>query len=622
MPTATVCRPMTTRRAVALLALSIAFVLLLASPAFAHAAILESNPPPGGVLQKAPKRLTLTFSELVEVRAGAIRIYNSSSERVDDGGTDVINNRVEMPVPSLPNGEYVVTWRVVSADSHPVEGAFTFQIGAAGNASSPRFQGLAQRLLGQQGGEKVVGAAYGVTRGLVFAGLALLIGSTAFALLVWPGARTSARTARWVWAGWAATFIGSVGGLLLYGPYASGLGLGEITQPGLLGDTLDTSFGQVWLARVVLLMVAVPLLRVVLSRRRDTTRSVPRWLLAVAAALAVLLASTPALSGHAVTGDWVTVAVIADIVHVLAMSVWLGGLAVLATVLLPGRPAAEVRAPLTRWSRVALLSVTAIVVSGGFQTWRQVGSLDALRSTDYGRMLIVKLVLFAALVAVAAFSREIVLRMFPAGPGDLGDGDLDDVDVDDVDVGDEDATESGVARARVPVLTGGSDDGPLDRAAYADERIELRNLRRAVWVEVTAAMAILVVTALLVNAAPAKTAFAGNFTSNAVGVTLKSNKVWVDITITPGRKGVNDIHISTVRPDGAPRDVQDLTITFALPSEKVAPIKVALRKLGPGHYLAPGFVMSSNGTWRVTANVTISPSTRVSIIDNLEVGSS
>jgi len=292
-----------------------------------------------------------------------------------------------------------------------------------------------------------------------------------------------------------------------------------------------------------------------------------------------------------------------------------------ASVLLPGRPAAEVREPLTRWSLVALLSVVAIVVSGGFQTWRQVGSIDALRSTDYGRLLIVKLIVFAVLVAVAAFSREIVLRLFPAGPDDL----------DNVDAG---ATESSDVRERVPVLTGGSDDAPLDRAAYAaasndgydddayevDERIELRNLRRAVWIEVAAAVAILAVTALLVNAAPAKIAFAGNFASNAVGVTLKSNKIWVDITISPGRKGANDVHISTVQPDGAPKDVQDLTITFALPSDKIAPIKVPLRKLGPGHYLAPGFVVPLNGTWRVTAKVLLSQFNLVSISDDLGVG--
>ena len=475
----------------------------------------------------------------------------------------------------------------------------------------------------------MVGAAYGVTRGLVFAGLALLIGSTAFGLLVWSGARTSVRTSRWVWAGWTATFIGSVGGLLLYGPYASGLGLGDITQTGLLGDTLDTSFGRVWLARIVLLVVAVPVLRALLSRRSDTPRLVAKWLLPVAAALAVLLAATPGLSGHAVTGDWVTVAVIADTVHVLAMAVWLGGLAVLATVLLPGRPAAEVREPLTRWSRVALLSVVAIVVSGGFQTWRQVGSIDALRSTDYGRMLIVKLVVFAVLVAVAAFSREIVLRLFSAGPDDPGDFDDPGGSRDrDQPIGPSDAP-------RVPVLTGGSDDAPFERAAYRDDRyddddsdyeideqIELQNLRRAVWIEIIAAVLILIVTSLLVNAAPAKTAFGSNFGSNAVGVTLKSSKVWVDITMTPGRKGANDVHITSLQPDGAPKDVQDLTLTFALPSDKIAPIKVPLRKLGPGHYLAPGFVVPINGTWRVTAKVLLSQFNLASISDDLDVGGS
>jgi hypothetical protein len=108
--------------------------------------------------------------------------------------------------------------------------------------------------------------------------------------------------------------------------------------------------------------------------------------------------------------------------------------------------------------------------------------------------------------------------------------------------------------------------------------------------------------------------------SNAVGVTLKSSKVWVDITMTPGRKGANDVHITSLQPDGATKDVQDLTITFALPSDKIAPIKVPLRKLGPGHYLAPGFVVPINGTWRVTAKVLLSQFDLASMSDDLDVG--
>ena len=123
---------------------------------------------------------------------GAVRVYDRGGGRVDSGGTDVQGAVVRLRVSGLAKGSYVVTWRVTSADTHPVAGAFTFQIGTAGNASSPAARNLAARLLAQQGGDPAVGAAYGVTRWLVFAGLALLLGAAVFALAVWPGARSSA----------------------------------------------------------------------------------------------------------------------------------------------------------------------------------------------------------------------------------------------------------------------------------------------------------------------------------------------------------------------------------------------------------------------------------------------
>lgn len=567
-------RSLSPRRLVALLALSVGFVLLLASPASAHASLLESNPVPGAVLQQVPKLLTLTFSEPIDVRPGAIRVYSSDSERVDHGGAVVINNRVEMPFPKLGDGAYVVTWRVTSADSHPVAGAFTVQIGTSVNASSPRFQGLAQRLLGSEGGDRIVGVAYGAVRWLVFGGLALVLGCAGFGVLVSPAALRSARTARWVWIGWLVTLVGSVLGVLLDGPYISGLGLGDITQTDLIGETLDTRFGQVWVFRIVLLLLAVPVLRALLARRGDESRSRSVWVVPVAAPLAVALAATPGLAGHAATGDWVTVAVFIDTLHVLAMAIWLGGLLIVASVLLPGRSVEDLRDPLTRWSRVAFVSIAAVVVSGGFQTWRQVRTLDALRGTDYGRMLIVKLVVFAVLLAVAAFSREIVLRLFPGDPADR----------------------------------------------VLDEQVELRRLRRAVGLEVLAAVAILAVTSLLVNAAPAKTAFGGNANTGAIGVTLPAKKVWVDITLTPGKKGTNDVHVSTIAPNGAPKVVQDLTITFALPDRKIASIKVPLRNLGTGHYLSPGFEIPIAGTWSITAKPLLSEFNLVTITGELEVG--
>ena len=142
------------------------------------------------------------------------------------------------------------------------------------------------------------------------------------------------------------------------------------------------------------------------------------WWLASAGVLAVGLSLTPGLAGHAGTGIYTGFAIPADAIHVLAMACWLGGLVMLLAVVLPRTDPAELRQGINRYSALALGSIVALVVTGGFQAWRQVGSFNALRDTDYGKLLIVKLVVFAALIVAAAFSREVVNRRFRMPPDD------------------------------------------------------------------------------------------------------------------------------------------------------------------------------------------------------------
>lgn len=587
------------RRALIVVVLAGAVLGITAAPAFAHAELVESDPAPGAVLERSPATITLQFTETVEADTSGVRVFDTDGARVDQGGTEVSGRTVRLPLPSLDDGSYVVTWRVVSGDSHPIQGAFTFQIGEGNGpaATSREVTGLAQRLLGEQGGDTAVGVAYGIVRGLVFAGLALLIGGAVFAAGISPAARASKRAARIVGLGWVVTFLATMAGLLLYGPYAAGLGLGDAFSTSLLGDTLGERFGQVWFVRLVVLLVAVPLLLRLFPRASDErgARALPAWWLPIGAVSAIVLSATPGLAGHAVSGDWVNVAIVADTLHVLAMAVWLGGLVLLVAVSLPTRDLGELREVVPRFSRVALGCIGVLVATGAFQTWRQVGSLEALRSTDYGRILAVKLVLFAAIVVFAAFSREIVLRLFG--------------------LPEEAPQESGTPA----VVAGGSDDGDAVVPEIAepevvapeaepdlDAQLELRHLRRSVWAEVVLAVAVLATTALLVNAAPARSALPATADGGAVGVTMRSDKVWVDVTATPGVAGRNDLHVNTLTPDGAPKDVQELAVTIDLPDRKIAPIDVPLRRLSPGHYFAPGFDVPIAGDWRVTAKPLLS----------------
>ncbi|HEX6312996.1 MAG TPA: copper resistance protein CopC, partial [Acidimicrobiia bacterium] len=475
-----------TRRIAFVLIGAFAVVVLGAAPAYAHAELESTEPQAGGVYDDAPGTVTLRYTEPVEASLGAVRLYDGRGDRLDTGapshpGGDGSEVRVDLP--GLDDGSYVVTWRVLSADSHPVRGAFTFQVGP--EATTDDIESLTERLLASEGGSPSVGALYAVARFGVFASLALLVGGAAFLVVVWPRGRASARAALLVWAGWVGAVVSTVLQLLVQGPYAAALGLGDVTDVDLLREVLDTRAGRVWVARLVLLAVAFVLLRRLLPGRRPV-REYPlsgAWTGAAVVAGAALVA-TPGLGGHAGSGDLVPLAIVADTAHMGAVSLWLGGLVLLFAAFLPGAGADELRGALPRYSQLALGSVGVIVLTGVFQSWRQVGSLSALRDTDFGRLLVVKLLLVGVLVVVAAFSREIVNRTFRPGRERVAVG--------------PGGPPAEIAAAETAAVPGEWDEVPLD------DETEVRNLRRSIALEVAIAVVVLVVTALLVNTAPGR----------------------------------------------------------------------------------------------------------------------
>ena len=602
-------------RLIAVLAGALTLIALLAAPAFAHAQLVGTDPAPGQVLTKRPSTITLRFTENVQVSANAIRLYNSDGSVLVTGKPKSPDlGTLRIPVESdLKNGAYIVTWRVVSADTHPIQGSFTFQIGSGSNATSRDILSLAGRLLSKRGGDQAVGALYGVSRWLLFGGLATLVGAAVFLGAIAMSERGSRRARRLVWTGWWATMVATVGGVLVYGPYAGSLPLGKTLDSAVLSDLVDERLAQVGMARFGLLLLAVPLL--VLLTRAD--RPLRPWWRVAGAGVGIGLVLTPALAGHASTADLVPWAVLADTVHVGAMAVWLGGLLALAICVFPGRGADQLAEVVQRFSRIALVCITLIVATGAFATWRQVRTLDALRTTDYGRMLIVKLVLFAVVIAFATLSREICYRLWtrpylaphprvPVVAGGADDMPSGDVAVEPTRrfswwrrrVDDAELDQSGNGRDGDHGDFGDDSDDEFDDEV--DEEIEVRNLKRAVWAEAVIGLAILVVTALLVNAVPARTAAQENTAGVAV-LTLKSSKVWADVTVVPARRGTNEVHLDTLRPGArTPFEPLETTATVDFPDKKIAPEKIQLLRLGPGHWIASGVQMPFAGEWRIT----------------------
>jgi copper transport protein len=271
------------------------------------------------------------------------------------------------------------------------------------------------------------------------------------------------------------TLLGSLAGLLLYGPLSTGLlPILALDWRLLLDHTVRTRFGGAWALRILLLLILALLL--VWSKREAERTPRSSWL--AVAGSAAGLAVTPALSGHAAAGPDAAVGAVVGVVHFSAAAVWFGGLVLLGTCVLP-RPeggGGRLLGAVARFSSVAFTAMVVIVVTGMVQGWRQVGSLQALGQTAYGRLLVVKVAAFLLLIVVAGRSRVLVRRKLMAR-----------------------ALVGAAARDRDRGDAGGPGMGDVDGGS-------LWLLRRLVLTEVIVAVVVLAITALLGIATPPKAA--------------------------------------------------------------------------------------------------------------------
>ncbi|WP_399088259.1 copper resistance CopC/CopD family protein [Streptomyces sp. BBFR2] len=465
-PTGTAARPrrgaVRLRRAVAarLPAVAVALCTLLlatAAPAQAHAALTGSDPAQGAVVAHAPEQVTLSFSEGVAMGDDSVRVLDPHGTRVDRGklrdlcSGESVKYGTGLP-PGLPDGTYTVAWQAVSADSHPVSGAFTFSIGAPSATKAPLPQ--------QEAGGGPAGALYGVARYLAYAGFVLLFGGAAFVLLCRPaaaGVRSVQRLT--VHGGWVLLTAATLALLLLRGPYTGSGDLAGIADLDSLRAVLATKTGIALTARLLLLAAAALFVTLLFGAYERTRRAadaggvegapggaartgpapgeatapgptgdaadpgspggpaqgsgaaarvrlrrLTAGLTAGGALLAVATAATWSFAEHASTGLQPGLAIPVDLLHLLAVATWLGGLAALVVSLYWGPPVE--RAAVRRFSRLAFGSVLALVATGLYQSWRQVGTVHALTGTAYGRLLMFKAGLVLLLVGLAWISRR------------------------------------------------------------------------------------------------------------------------------------------------------------------------------------------------------------------------
>lgn len=224
--------------------LAVAFALMIggAGSAFAHAGLTGSDPADGAVLPVAPQQVTLTFTESVSLSEDSLRVLSPANERVNprpaqhaEGKDDT--GRVQL-ADDLAQGTYTVAWRVVSADGHPISGAFTFSIGKPSETAAAVPTGSAD--------DTAVGRLYGSFRYVAYSGLALLVGAGAFVLVCWPAAGAVRPVRGLLIAGWVTLAVSTAALLVLRGPYETAGRLTSVFDLSQLGRTVTGRPGARW----------------------------------------------------------------------------------------------------------------------------------------------------------------------------------------------------------------------------------------------------------------------------------------------------------------------------------------------------------------------------------------
>ncbi|MQA24167.1 MAG: copper resistance protein CopC [Micromonosporaceae bacterium] len=503
----------------------IVLALAPASPAAAHAALLRTSPGQGAVVEVPPEQVVLTFSEPVEAVADQVRIIGPNGARADRGGARVSGERLRIPLRSgAPRGTYLVSFRVISADGHPVSGGFSFSVGAPSAAPAQEAQ---------DGDDPVVVTLLAVMRYAGYAGLVALLGGLGALAVGWPARLSRRGPGRLATGGIVLVAAPAVAEVVLQAPYLLGGGLSDLRGSDVL-SVVDSRYGYAHLARLALLAAAVPLLRRV-SRGTPTKRD--QGLLAGVGVAALL---TWPLSGHPAGSPLPWLSVLLDVAHLAAASVWLGGLLVLVGLLLrrSAREAlAEALPPWLRtWSKVAMGAVAVLALAGVAQAVIEVRTLDALVTSRYGLLVLAKAGLLAAILAAASFARRLARGAPSPGP----------------------------AGAPAPDPPPGA---PTRGGA----------LRRLVAVELTLAAVVLAVTAVLTQTTPARTDAAANAAAQPTGsrqAELSHKLYTLRIEIDPARVGDNQVRLYAATPGGKPLKVLEWKVTAALPSAGIAAVDV------------------------------------------------
>ncbi len=518
----------------------IAFFLLCISaiPASAHAVVESTNPYNGQELVESPEQITIRFSENVETRFGSLRLFNEEAQQVKLlGSLKAEGKTISQRIPDLKRGTYVVAWNVISGDTHPVRGSFTFSVNSALNSDITSNENLEKILDTSSSRSVTVGLS--VTRFFVFISLAVLIALIFLrTFLVTEIPRPLLKIFN---VALSICVVFSLASLFVYVANAREYSLFSLSTMTDLTDEASSRFGIVAFIRIALCFAVYCIWKF----RQKINR-------VVGGLLCIFLASTLAFAGHASVGTYSSIALGLDVIHVLAASIWLGGLVSLPF-FLSNNNGIEVA---KKFSRVATVCVIAIATSGLFAWWRQIGSIDASKSTWFGQIVSVKSFLFIATIAIALFSRHFV------------------------------------------------------RSLTKSDDPHKKKLMRCIYAETILLIIVMAASSVLVGSIPGKSALAAPTTFHK-----SVSTGYIDITVSPAKVGPTDIHVYMLNKNGTPFQVSDtgaslkkevMTVTMSNRESGVTALPVAMKFQGLNHFVSVGANFPFTGEWIISIRVRVS----------------
>lgn len=531
----------TARQLAVAFAIVVAVLGLSTGIASAHASVVTSSPLDGQSVPSSPAEISVTFSENISAISGGLTVLNADGDPVALESSQVVNGRTLTSAPSSPlaDGTYVVTYRVLSADGHPVSGSLLFGVGS----------GALDRSVQPSTSDDRTWELIGALSRFVVALAALVAAGVAFFLaFIHDHSADRWRIVPFVRIGSILTLFGAIGVVMSQAALLTGKGAGAATDTNVLRDVLSENLG--W--SLALLMIGLAAVHL----STDFTATKVSQSFALIGGLAVTVSF--AVWGHASELAPRAVSLFADFVHVTAAALWLGGIVGLAMVLTlrSSESVASTANVLRRFSLVALISVVALVAAGLTLTLTGSGEhLGSLLTTDWGRLVVAKIALTSIVVLLAAWNR----------------------------------------RSLVPPLVAPT----TDPAVRADR---WRTLLRTVRLEALVIVVIIGLTSVLVSVPPARTAVTTDTSPFSVTKRVDTGDVALSVTpALVGPNQVEAVFTDgTGQPVSV---ANTMTIEFSQPAAGLEPITRQVSAASPGIFVYEGNELSIPGDWTITVAI-------------------